>query len=158
MHLNNPQDYVIRLRTGGRYELFSDGRSVKFTKPASAHGVAKLYTLSNAGKLIYVGIARQPMANRLNYGFKANGMHGYHGYKWRHLTCDLRLTVWTASVNGQYVGLREMETIEAEVAFVCRDRSGQWPEFQHEIHFFPSTDVHREAAERVYELAATGNG
>lgn len=156
MQLNSPQNYTIRLLSDAGYKLLQDREKAKFSKPASTRGVAKLYTLSNACKLLYVGIAQQPMAGRLNFGFKANGKGGYHGYKWKHLTHDLQLTVWTASSGGNYVELREMETVEAEVAFLCRHLSGQWPEYQHEIHFYPSTNAHREAAKRIYEHAVNG--
>ena len=44
-------------------------------------------------------------------------------------------------------------TVEAEVAFLCRQESGQWPEYQHEIHFYPSVKRHRTAAKTVYERA-----
>ncbi|MBA1147844.1 hypothetical protein H0Z60_12380 [Ectothiorhodospiraceae bacterium WFHF3C12] len=128
----------------------------KFSRPASTRGVAKLYTLSANRQLLYVGIAQQPMASRLNYGFKANGKGGYYGYKWKHLAQVLGLTIWTASSNGDYVAIRELETIEAEVAFLCRKNSGQWPEFQNEIHFFPSFEVHRRAAEQIYYHATIG--
>jgi hypothetical protein len=139
MKLNNPQNYTLRLLPEAGYELSQGSKKVTFTKPASTRGVAKLYTLSHAGKLLYVGIAQQPMSGRLNFGFKAEGKGGYHGYKWNRLTQNIKLLIWTASIDDDYVSLREMETIEAEVAYLCRYKSGQWPEYQHEIHFFPST-------------------
>lgn len=158
MKLNNPQNYMIRLLPDAGYELSQGKEKVKFSKPASTGGVAKLYTLSDAGKLLYVGIAQQSMAGRLNFGFKAKGKGGYHGYKWKHLTHELELSVWAASTNGDYVPLREIETIEAEVAYLCRHMSGQWPEYQHEIHFYASSNIHREAAKRIYAHAVNGNG
>jgi hypothetical protein len=158
MKLNEPQDYKLNLNPGGAYELSTASGVVSFSSPASTRGVAKLYTLSHGGKLIYVGIAQQPMSSRLNYGFKADGKGGYHGYKWKHLSHQLSLSIWTASVGGDYVPLREMETIEAEVAFLCRKLSGQWPEFQHEIHFYASQSHHREAAERIYSHATAIHG
>ncbi|WP_143693340.1 hypothetical protein [Vibrio mangrovi] len=100
--------------------------------------------------MLYVGIAQQPMSARLGYGFKANGKGGYHGYKWKFLETTLQLSVWTAKLNGVYAPLKEMETIEAEVAFLCRQISGQWPTHQHEIHFSPSEQRHRDAASEIY--------
>ncbi|MBT3045015.1 MAG: hypothetical protein KME67_19325 [Candidatus Thiodiazotropha sp. (ex Codakia orbicularis)] len=137
MVLNDPQNYTLRLLSKAGYKLFQNSKKVTFTTPASRRGIPKLYTLSHAGKLLYVGIANQPMSGRLNSGFKAEGKGGYHGYKWKNLSHELQLTIWTASSNNEYVSLREMETIEAEVAYLCRKNSGQWPEYQHEIHFFP---------------------
>lgn len=158
MKLNEPQDYKLKLLPGGSYELRNSAGVANFSSPASTRGVGKLYTLSYAGKLIYVGIAQQPMSARLNYGFKANGKGGYHGYKWKHLGHTLALSIWTASENGEYVSLREMETVEAEVAFLCRRDAGQWPEFQHEIHFYASTAAHRAAAQRIYSHATAIHG
>lgn len=110
----------------------------------------KLYTLSAAGKLLYVGVASQPMSSRLSFGFRAKGKGGYHGYKWKKLRHRLNLSIWTAELEGNITTLRDLETVEAEVAFLCRQQSGQWPEFQHEIHFYPSLDLHRDAAREIY--------
>lgn len=44
---------------------------------------------------------------------------------------------------------RDMETIEAEVAFSAR-QAGQWPQGQAEIHFHPSTKEHREIATAIW--------
>lgn len=158
MKLNSPQNYTLSLLPEAGYELLQDSKKVTFSKPASTSGVAKLYTLSLAGKLLYVGIAQQPMSGRLNFGFKAKGKGGYHGYKWKHLKHNLKLSIWTASSNDEYVSLREMEIIEAEVAYLCRHNSGQWPEYQHEIHFFPSSTIHRDTAMRIYNHAISENG
>lgn len=46
-----------------------------------------------------------------------------------------------------------MEILEAEVAYLCRQRAGQWPTYQHEIHFHPSDAWLRDAAEQIYEHA-----
>jgi hypothetical protein len=87
------------------------------------------------------------------FGFKASGKGGYHGYKWKHLTERLALSVWTAQGENGTVGIREMETVEAEIAFLCRLESDQWPAFQHEIHFYTSTEAHRVAAKTIYHHA-----
>ena len=93
------------------------------------------------------------MSSRLSYGFRATGKNGYHGYKWKGLRHALKLSVWTAKSQSGLATLRDMETIEAEVAFLCRQASGQWPQYQHEIHFYPSSSLHREAAKAIYEHA-----
>lgn len=158
MILDEPQDYIIELVDGGRYRLCTNGGICTFSRPSTIRGLAKLYTLSDAGALIYVGIAEQSMSRRLNFGFKATGRGGYHGYKWKGLKQRLALSVWTAQVNGQPACLREMETVEAEVAFCCRQQSGQWPAYQHEIHFYPSLPEHRTAAHRIYDHALSRRG
>ena len=153
MKLCFPQTYSIEIPDEGPYRLYLEGKLCKFSKPASTSKHPKLYTLSAEGVLAYVGIASQSMSSRLSYGFRANGKSGYHGYKWKLLRHRLVLSVWTAEVEGNPVGLRELETVEAEVAFLCRQQSGQWPTYQHEIHFYPSEPHHREAALRIYEHA-----
>jgi hypothetical protein len=42
----------------------------------------------------------------------------------------------------------DIETVEAEVVFLIRS-AGQWPLHQTEIHFHPSTQVHRDIAVTV---------
>jgi len=150
MILIEPQNYWIKLLDGGSYRLSTDSGTCKFSKPATLRGTAKLYTLSNSGSLIYVGIAQQPMSARLNYGLKAKGKAGYHGYKWKHLKQRLRLSIWTIKKYGSSNPIKELETVEAEVAFLCRQRSGRWPLYQHEIHFHTSKESHRRAAEHIY--------
>ena len=157
MKLDDPSEFHLSL-SGGAYHLLRDSLPAKFSAPVSTRGIAKLYTISDDESLVYVGIAQQPMSSRLSYGFRANGKSGYHGYKFKSLEGTLRLSVWTAKVDGDYVPLRELETVEAEVAFLCRQDSGQWPAFQHEIHFYPSDPLHREAAAKIYSHAVQARG
>lgn len=153
MKLRSPQVYSLELSDDGPYRLFSEGVACKFSKPASASKHPKLYTLACDGKLLYVGIASQSMSSRLSFGFRAGGKGGYHGYKWKTLRRRLALSVWTADREDRPATLRDLETVEAEVAFLCRQQSGQWPVFQHEIHFYSSLPSHREAAEEIYSHA-----
>jgi hypothetical protein len=147
-----PQQYYLQIHDAG-YTLSSDGNACTFSSPASTRGVAKLYTLAHRTSLLYVGIATQPMSSRLTYGFRAKGKGGYYGYKWKNLRHELKLSVWTARMGDAPASLRDLETVEAEVAFLCRHRSGQWPQYQHEIHFYPSAEHHRLGASLVYEHA-----
>lgn len=157
MKLDDPLDFDLSLSSGA-YRLIRDSLPTKFAAPVSTRGIAKLYTLSDGESLVYVGIAKQPMSSRLSYGFRANGQSGYYGYKWKAHEGTLRLSVWTAQINGDYVSLRELEIVEAEVAFLCRQESGQWPVSQHEIHFYPSGPCHRDAAARIYSHAVRTRG
>ena len=157
MTLNDPSDFDLVL-SGGSYRLLRDSARSKFTQPASTRGIAKLYTLADGQSLIYVGIAQQPMSARLGYGLRANGKSGYWGYKWKGLEKTVQLSVWTGMLDGAYASLRELETIEAEVAFLCRQQSGQWPTHQHEIHFYPSSQWHRDAANKIYSHVVRARG
>jgi hypothetical protein len=109
--------------------------------------VPKLYIASIEGKPIYVGITKRGMRQRLAYGWKAAGQHGYHGYAWRHEGAAAMLDVW-AHADAVDRKEREIETVEAEVVFLIR-KAGQWPEFQTEIHFYQSNEEHRRIAEEI---------
>lgn len=153
MKLSTPQNYELHLIDDGPYRLSTGGAICRFSKPASVSRHPKLYTVTADDKLIYVGVASQSMSSRLALGFRANGRGGYHGYKWKNLRRGFVLSVWTAEYQGGTATIRDLETIEAEVAFLCRQESGQWPQFQHEIHFYPSLMIHREAAKKIYAHA-----
>ena len=150
LSLDQPHDFDLELAEGA-FRLSRAAKPCQFAPPMTLRGVAKLYTISSDNSLIYVGIAQQPMSARLRYGFMANGKGGYYGYKWKFLESTLKLAVWTAQSNGVYASLRQLETVEAEVAYLCRHRAGQWPTHQHEIHFYPSESWHRDAAARIFE-------
>lgn len=155
LRLCSPQEFDIQLTEEGSYLLRQDGKRCKFSAPASTGKLAKIYTVAHEGALLYVSIATQSMSGRLSLGLRAMGEGGYHGYKWRELRQPLALTVWTALLAEGSAPIRELETVEAEVAYECRRHSGQWPAFQHEIHFFLSNAAHRQAAVQVYEHAIT---
>jgi hypothetical protein len=153
-NLGNPQIYKLRLhnRLPNRlYLLEGEDGNKNFTAPASQKGRPKLYTVSSNGKLHYVGITSQPMSMRLRSGFKATGKHGYWGYKWKEINSALILHVWVLENLSHKKAYRELETIEAEVIFLCRKRHHQWPAWQNEIHFHPSKPFHRKLASRIYE-------
>ena len=80
--------------------------------------------------------------------------NGYKGYKWSKVKGPLSFHVFTAKVNGEYISHQEMEGVEAEVVYQCRNDSGQWPLSQNEIHFQKTTLEQRKLAVQIYnELA-----
>lgn len=108
----------------------------------------KLYIASVDGKPIYVGITKQSMQRRLQYGWKAAGTHGYYGYAWRHNGTAAELDVWEHA-DAEAPNERDIETVEAEIVYLIRHRCGQWPAFQTEIHFYESSEVHRTVAAQI---------
>lgn len=110
--------------------------------------VPKLYIASVNGKPVYVGITKRGMQQRLTYGWKATGKSGYYGYAWRRKGTAAVLDVW-GHTDAADRNEREIETVEAEVVFLLRHRTNQWPAFQTEIHFYQSTDEHRRVAEKI---------
>ena len=120
-----------------------------FTPPATTH-IPKLYVISRAGLPGYIGITSQSVSTRLRSGLQAIGQHGYHGYRWRNQR-DLVLDIWCLADAPSDRASIEIKTIEAEVVFLIRQQLDQWPEFQTEIHFYPSKTFHRDAAARVLQ-------
>lgn len=117
-----------------------------YDKPVTQR-CAKLYVVKQNKKVLYVGIALQSIANRLRNGFKAKGIGGYYGYKWKDLKGNLDLLVW--SFPGEK--LESIEAVEAEVVFAIRQHTGMWPSFQTEIHFHAPTKKERFLAKKISE-------
>jgi hypothetical protein len=110
-------------------------------------GLPKLYVVVAEGEIIYVGVTKRRMRERLYGGWNANGRGGYHGYAFRHTHTEADLYVWCHEDAPKGPSL-DLETVEAEVAFLIRS-AGQWPTSQTEIHFHPSGKKHRELAVSV---------
>jgi len=149
MKLDLPQIYEIQIDDDS-YQLSQGGLKCKFSSPASTNGIAKLYTVTQKNTLLYVGISKQRISARLRYGFKSTGKNGYHGYKWKKIREPLILNIWTAKDKDTFIDLKEIEKIEAEVVYLCRRNSGQWPTHQNEIHFHSTNKVHRRLAQEIY--------
>jgi hypothetical protein len=139
-----------------RYRLTFDARAFAVSCPAGTtkfSGIAtsrkpKLYIVSVAGKPIYVGVTRQPIRNRLRFGWSAKGESGYYGYAWRHRITEANLDIWCHEDPPVDRAELDMETVEAEVVFLIRC-GGQWPPDQTEIHFHRSSPIHREVAASI---------
>ena len=145
MTLSGPDRYVLTITPKSFTVECSQGTS-RFSGLATS-SKPKLYVVSVDDLPIYVGITKQRMRNRLRYGWSADGRHGYHGYAWRHHHERAVMDVWCHEDAANEKTL-DIETVEAEVVFLIR-AAGQWPLHQTEIHFHPSTQVHRDAAASV---------
>lgn len=108
----------------------------------------KLYVVAIEGKPVYVGMTKQPMRNRLNFGWRAAGESGYYGYAWRREGSEATLDLW-AQTDATDRNCLDLETVEAEVVYLIR-QAGQWPAFQTEIHFHASNEIHRQVAAAVF--------
>lgn len=153
-----------------RYHLAFDAGSFSVRCPKGTprfSGIAttskpKLYIISVRGWPIYVGITKQSIRNRLRFGWSADGAHGYHGYAFRRKLSAAVLDIWCHEDAPNENPCLDMETIEAEVVFLIRE-AGQWPKYQTEIHFHPSTEAHRKVARDIMSrfsarCAPTGQG
>ena len=78
-------------------------------------------------------------------GLRANGANGYHGYKWKEIE-KAELFVW----NFDGMDKNQMESIEAEIVYEIRNKYGQWPFFQNEIHFNNEFSFAREVGKDIF--------
>lgn len=148
MKLNGPDKYHLTITDRAARVRAPDG-TPHFVAPATVRGKPKLYVASKAGVLLYVGVTSQPMAVRLRGGLTADGTHGYHGYAWGREDHAIRLDIWY--LEGDDTNRTDLEAIEAEVVFLYRHESDQWPQAQTEIHFHQSDITHRECARQIVE-------
>lgn len=140
------QKYRIVLRNREIESIESEGHKINnFEQPATKNKLPKLYVVKSGAKVIYIGIASRNMRSRLRYGFQAKGKGGYHGYKWKDLS-EVDILIW-------YFPKEKMDRIkalEAELVYLVRKNSGEWPSYQTEIHFRNTTDDEVRAAEEIF--------
>lgn len=148
MRIVGPERFTLSIEPDRCGVMCSRGKP-KFSGLASGNK-PKLYIASHRGMPIYVGQTVRTMGSRLRLGFKAKGKGGYYGYAWRHHLESADLDIWRHEdgPEGKARG-RDMETVEAEIVFLLRQRTGKWPQFQTEIHFYQSTNEHRQIAEQI---------
>lgn len=117
-----------------------DGKYVNFQSPVTSKKRPKIYILKDAESIIYVGYAGQPIGTRIWQGLYAQGLNGYHGYKWKQEE-QLELSVFVfeeafCGIDTKDAAYKSyVEAIEAELVYLIRHKTGQWPKYQHEIHF-----------------------
>lgn len=150
--ITNYTRYTITVHRDHTYSVISPDGKNHFVKPDTQAG-QKLYLVGQAGRLHYVGITNRPVSARLSMGLKAKGKNGYHGYAWKNIRKPMTLHVicW----GGKKEIRKEIEAIEAEVAFLCRRSTGEWPLSQTEIHFRPPNASHKKLAIKVYKMFNT---
>ncbi len=157
MNIPAAQVYRLQLLSRAAYQATRVGHSRIGFHPPLTRPCPKLYVVVRGAQFHYVGITNRPMAARLNLGLKAKGKGGYHGYKWKHIRDPLGLLVWAFEHKSGAAFLRELETVEAEVAFLVRQTTGQWPLSQTEIHFYQPTSAHLQAAKDILQGAHGAN-
>lgn len=149
----------MKLSGPDRYYLIFDTNSFSVTCPSGTprfSGIAtsskpKLYIASVDELPIYVGVTKQSMRKRLRIGWNADGTGGYHGYAWRNKISAAALDIWCHEDAALENDCLDMEIVEAEVVFLIRC-AGQWPLHQTEIHFHPSTEIHRQVAQAIIDI------
>lgn len=146
MRITGPERYRLTFDATTFLVTCQEGTS-RFSGIAASRK-PKLYIASVDGRPIYVGVTRQPLRKRLRFGWSAAGESGYYGYAWRHALTEAALDVWCHESAPAENPSLDIETVEAEVVFLIRS-AGQWPMYQTEIHFHPSTEMHQEIAAKI---------
>jgi len=149
--MTGPDRYKLSL-AAGKFRVTCAKGTPKFSGLATSK-LPKLYIVSVDGRPVYIGITRQTMRSRLRGGFAASGKHGYHGYAWRSACTEATLDIWCHEDPPSENADRDIETVEAEVVFLAR-LAGDWPAGQTEIHFHPSSQVHRDVAAAIWDAVA----
>lgn len=149
MKIETPHKYRLVIKTKNAYEVVLDGEERNGFRSPDTKVCPKLYVITQGSKIHYVGITNRPMSARINYGLKAKGTNGYHGYKWKTAKGNLELFVWSFPKSSGKKFIREIETVEAEFAYLVRNKTGNWPISQNEIHFYTSTEQHRKASVKM---------
>ena len=101
----------------------------KFSYPLTGSQF-KIYVLTDKENILYVGTTKTSIKIRLRYWLSVNGQNGYHGYKWKTMS-TVRLFVWCFDEFDKV----KIESVEAELVYLIRKKSGKWPISQNEIHF-----------------------
>ena len=117
-----------------------------FEKPVTKNKLSKIYVIKHKSDVIYVGITSQAISIRLRGGLKASGIHGYHGYAFKNLELVDLFVFWFPEKKLQ------IEAIEAEIVYLVRSRTGEWPKYQTEIHFHKATEREKRIAYLIYEM------
>jgi hypothetical protein len=146
MRISGPQRYKLTF-DANHFNVTCEIGTSKFSGLATSKK-PKLYIVSADDKPFYFGITKQSLRNRLRFGFSAAGEGGYHGYAWRRSLIEANLDVWCHEDAPDDELMQDIETVEAEVVFLIRC-TGQWPQYQTEIHFHHSQPVHRKTAEAI---------
>jgi hypothetical protein len=118
-----------------------------FIAPDTESGIQKLYVVMDGRDICYVGITSQPMSSRLRIGFVTSGHYGYHGYKWKDKLGQAELLVWTFPDTAK----DSIEAIEAELVYYIREKTGNWPKYQMEIHFHEASEAERQVAKSILD-------
>ena len=110
-------------------DLLTNTAIKKFTHPLTSNQY-KIYVIKSKEEVLYIGTTKSSIKSRLRAGLLAKGKNGYHGYKWKDYNSVI-LIIWCF----EELNKPQIENIEAELAFTIRQKTGNWPICQNEIHF-----------------------
>ncbi len=87
--------------------------------------------------------------NRLRMGFNPKYYSGYHGYKIGK-NKPILLYIWCF----ENLSILEVESVEAELVYLVRNKPGKWPLLKNEIHFHNVSKNLRLKAEEIFKNAS----
>ena len=147
--VENYHRYDIRLHNKAIESIYRNGHEIKsFVRPDNRSDLQKLYVVKSNSEIIYIGQTNRNVRDRLRYGLKAEGKGGYYGYMWSNLP-KVCILIWCFDgKTKEYV-----ETVEGEVVFLVRMRTGKWPSYQMEIHFHNAKTDEVEVAKAILREA-----
>ena len=134
----------------------------KYNAHANNGKCFKIYIVKNGNRFLYVGMAKQSIRSRFAGSFRAflkkqeNGVSeysGYSGYKWidefqkSKEELDLIVVPFNDKISENDKSF--IEAIEAEIVYLIRNKTNQWPIKQHEIHFHNIQGT-KEIAEEIF--------
>lgn len=107
-----------------------------------------LYVVKNENEFLYVGEAENSIHVRMTRGFTSNRYYtikghargGYKGYQWIELykngTGSVEINVIVLdSIGTKKENKHFRESLEAELCYLIKKDTHQWPIYQNEIHF-----------------------
>ena len=115
-----------------------------FEKPVSNNKLSKIYVVKHRSDIVYVGTTFQAISSRLRSGLQADGKNGYYGYKWKHLK-SVDLFIFCL-----FEKKLRAEAMEAEIVYLIRNKTGEWPKYQTEIHFHKAERNEKKIADLIY--------
>jgi hypothetical protein len=139
--LNTYNRYKLKKSPGGFLPVEINGTKVEHFISPDTKAIPKIYIVKHDRDICYVGITSQSISSRFRAGFIDNGHYGYHGYKWKDKIDQADLLIWAFDKGTK------IEAIEAELVFFIREKTGNWPKYQMEIHF------HHEVTEEESKIA-----
>lgn len=142
--LTKPNRYRIEIINPTYHIIEVNGQGAKnFITPDTKTGIPKLYVVKDGKDICYVGITSQSMSARFRTGFQEEGHYGYHGYKWKDKLKEADVLIWHFIDQTSII----VEAIEGELVYFIREKTGEWPKYQMEIHF------HHEVTEEERQIA-----
>ena len=128
------------------FDLKTQKNLKTFIKPLTEK-IYKLYIIKNSSDFLYIGITRQSLRNRFRMGLNSEGKNGYHGYKWKNHN-KIQLFVWCF----QNFNETQLENIEAEIVYLVRNKTNNWPLYQNEIHFNNNFKEGKRIAKSIFKI------